>query len=63
MPKADVKDLFDKPKNPTEFLIDIHRYKEAQMSKAEITAKWSGMQWCNPEMRAWAKWNWKEVVK
>jgi hypothetical protein len=63
MSKADVMDLFDKPKTATDLLKDLESYKMNQMSKAEITERWAGHQWSSDEMTAWSRWQWKEVVK
>jgi len=56
-------DLAPKPKTATDLLNDLERYRQKRMSKAELTERWKGMQWCNSEMRLWAAWQWKEVVK
>ena len=48
-------------KTATTFLLDIQKYKDRKMTKAEITKRWKGQQWSNPELRAWALWNWREA--
>jgi len=56
-------DLFDKPLTATDFMVDLIRHTEGRMTKVEITKRWKGQQWSNPELRAWALWNYREVVK
>ena len=51
----------EKPKNATDLLIDLDRYKEGRMTKTEITKRWTGHSWSNLELRAWALWNWREA--
>jgi hypothetical protein len=55
-----MSDLFERQLTATDFLTDLLRYKDNRMTKAEITKRWKGQQWSNPELRAWALWNWRE---
>ena len=50
-----------KPKTATDLLIDLQRYRDRKISKEEITERWRGMQWSNPELREWALWQWRNA--
>lgn len=54
-------DLF--PKTATDLLVDIIRHTEGRMTKNEITQRWQGHKWSNPELRDWARWQFRENVK
>ena len=62
-------DLFAKPKTATDLLTDLIRHsmiteaKERALSKSNLTKRWSGHQWSNPELAAWARWQYREMVK
>lgn len=50
-------------KTATTFLIDIQKYKDRKMTKTELRERWKGHRWSSDELRAWAAWQWKDVVK
>lgn len=58
-------DLFAKPKTATDLLRHsmITEAKERALSKSEIQKRWAGHQWSNPELAAWARWQYREMVK
>lgn len=47
----------------TDFLTDLMRHKHGSINKAELLKKWQKHIWSNAEMRRWANWQWKDVMK
>jgi len=50
-------------KTATDFLIDIIRYKDNRMTKAEITKRWTGHKWSTQGLTDWSRFYWLENVK
>jgi len=56
-------DLFQQPKNATDFLLDINKHKAGHMKKAEFLERWKGHTWSSQGMRDWANWLFRENVR